>query len=75
MPDHDGFFARVSKNIAPGGVIVGSVPNVRFYTNIFQVLLEKDWHYTQDGILDERICASSRKKSEQMPTQKWFHYE
>jgi 2-polyprenyl-3-methyl-5-hydroxy-6-metoxy-1,4-benzoquinol methylase len=63
MPDHDGFFARISKYIAPGGVIVGSVPNVRFYTNVFQMLLEKDWHYTQDGILDRTHLRFFTQKS------------
>lgn len=52
MIDHDSFLARIGRYIAPGGVIVGSIPNVRFYENLFQLLLEKDWHYVPAGILD-----------------------
>jgi 2-polyprenyl-3-methyl-5-hydroxy-6-metoxy-1,4-benzoquinol methylase len=63
MPDHDSFLLRIRKHIAPGGVIVGSVPNVRFYKNIFQMLLEKDWHYTQDGILDRTHLRFFTQKS------------
>jgi 2-polyprenyl-3-methyl-5-hydroxy-6-metoxy-1,4-benzoquinol methylase len=63
MPDHDGFLSRVGKHIAPGGVIVGSVPNVRFYNNLFQMVLEKDWHYTQAGILDRTHLRFFTEKS------------
>ena len=30
MPDHERFFHQIRRKIAPGGVIVGSVPNVRY---------------------------------------------
>jgi 2-polyprenyl-3-methyl-5-hydroxy-6-metoxy-1,4-benzoquinol methylase len=63
MPDHDSFLDRVGKHIAPGGVIVGSVPNVRFYNNLFQMVLEKDWHYTQSGILDRTHLRFFTEKS------------
>lgn len=63
MPDHDAFFAKISAHIAPGGVIVGSIPNVRFYKNMFQFLFEKDWHYTESGILDRTHLRFFTEKS------------
>ncbi len=63
MPDHDVFLERVKRVIAPGGVIVGSIPNVRFYYNLFQMLLEKDWHYQDSGILDRTHTRFFTEKS------------
>jgi 2-polyprenyl-3-methyl-5-hydroxy-6-metoxy-1,4-benzoquinol methylase len=63
MTDHDDFLSRVHKYLAPGGRLVGSVPNVRFYNNLFQLVLEKDWHYTQTGILDRTHLRFFTEKS------------
>ena len=63
MPDHDAFFERVKRVVAPGGVIVGSIPNVRFYYNLFQMVLEKDWHYQDSGILDRTHTRFFTEKS------------
>jgi 2-polyprenyl-3-methyl-5-hydroxy-6-metoxy-1,4-benzoquinol methylase len=35
-----------------GGVVVTSIPNVRFFGNIWKLLVHKDWKYTDQGILD-----------------------
>jgi len=63
MQDHDKFFDSIVKRIAPGGVLVGSIPNVRYYNNMFQMLLEKDWHYTDSGILDRTHMGYFTEKS------------
>jgi 2-polyprenyl-3-methyl-5-hydroxy-6-metoxy-1,4-benzoquinol methylase len=63
MSDHDDFLSRVGRYLAPGGRLVGSVPNVRFYNNLFQMLLEKDWLYTQMGILDRTHLRFFTEKS------------
>ncbi len=63
MPDHDSFFARISQYLSPGGCVVGSIPNVRFYQNMFQFLVEKDWHYTDSGILDRTHTRFFTEKS------------
>lgn len=63
MPDHDSFFARIGHYLAPGGVIVGSIPNVRFYQNMFEMLFEKDWHYRSAGILDRTHLRFFTEKS------------
>jgi 2-polyprenyl-3-methyl-5-hydroxy-6-metoxy-1,4-benzoquinol methylase len=38
--------------LAPGGVIVCSIPNVRYWDNFKNFLLRKQWRYTDHGILD-----------------------
>jgi 2-polyprenyl-3-methyl-5-hydroxy-6-metoxy-1,4-benzoquinol methylase len=63
MPDHDRFLQRIRKHMLPSGVLVGSIPNVRFYNNLFQVLFEKDWHYTDQGILDRTHLRFFTEKS------------
>jgi SAM-dependent methyltransferase len=63
MPDVSSFFARITKHIAPDGVIIGSIPNVRFYNNMFEYLFEKDWRYTDEGILDKTHLAFFTQKS------------
>lgn len=45
------------------GVIVASIPNVRFIRNIRHVLFEKDWKYTDKGILDRTHLRFFTKKS------------
>lgn len=63
MPDHARFLRDIQHHIAPGGMLVGSVPNVRYYENLFQFLLEKDWHYRDHGILDRTHMAFFTEKS------------
>jgi 2-polyprenyl-3-methyl-5-hydroxy-6-metoxy-1,4-benzoquinol methylase len=63
LPDYSSFLSRIGKYLAPGGMIVGSIPNVRFYTNMFQYMLEKDWYYTDWGILDRTHLAFFTEKS------------
>jgi 2-polyprenyl-3-methyl-5-hydroxy-6-metoxy-1,4-benzoquinol methylase len=52
MDDHDRFLRRVRAYLRDGGVLVGSIPNVRFYNNVFEFLVLRDWHYQDAGILD-----------------------
>jgi 2-polyprenyl-3-methyl-5-hydroxy-6-metoxy-1,4-benzoquinol methylase len=52
MVDHDRFLHQIKEHIAPGGCLVGSIPNVRYYKNMFEFLLEKDWRYRDSGTLD-----------------------
>lgn len=63
MPDHARFFVEIQKHIAPGGMLIGSIPNVRYFQNMFQYLAEKDWHYTDFGILDRTHMAFFTEKS------------
>ena len=63
MPDHDAFLRNIKRKIAPGGVIVGSVPNVRYFRNLFETLVLKDWDYREEGILDRTHFRFFTQKS------------
>lgn len=41
------------KHLAPHGVVVSSIPNIRFFWCILEILLTKDWKYRDAGILDK----------------------
>jgi SAM-dependent methyltransferase len=63
MSDVASFLSRVTKYLAEDGMIIGSIPNVRFYKNLFEYLFGKDWHYTDWGILDRTHLAFFTRKS------------
>lgn len=52
MVDHDRFLRVIRAYIAPGGVLVGSVPNMRHYRALFELLILRDWDYRDTGVLD-----------------------
>lgn len=52
MPDHHQFLARIKEKMRPGAFLVGSIPNVRYLPNLFSILFDKEWRYTDSGLLD-----------------------
>jgi len=40
------------EKLAPGGCVVASIPNVRYFPNIKDLLLEGKWKYVNSGIID-----------------------
>lgn len=38
--------------LIPGGVVVASIPNVRYFFNIRELLVDRQWRYRNYGILD-----------------------
>jgi 2-polyprenyl-3-methyl-5-hydroxy-6-metoxy-1,4-benzoquinol methylase len=57
------FIQSLKELLAPEGLIVGSVPNVRFSDNLYRMLVLKDWHYIENGILDRTHLRFFTKKS------------
>jgi len=53
MPDPWAFLVDIQKKLAPSGQIVGSVPNVRYILNLIDLLIHRDWKYTEAGVLDK----------------------
>ncbi len=45
------------------GRILASIPNVRFYNNLLNIFLKKDWKYENAGILDKTHLRFFTKKS------------
>jgi 2-polyprenyl-3-methyl-5-hydroxy-6-metoxy-1,4-benzoquinol methylase len=52
MVDHDAFLDAIQRKMAPGGSIVGSVPNVRYLPHLAKLLFGREWRYEDEGILD-----------------------
>ncbi|EQD25291.1 MAG: class I SAM-dependent methyltransferase [Nitrospirae bacterium] len=49
--------------LVPGGIIVCSVPNVRYIENLKHLLIEMDWEYEDSGIRDRTHLRFFTKKS------------
>lgn len=45
------------------GIIVASIPNVRYIDNLYAVVVKKDWEYKEEGILDSTHLRFFTKKS------------
>jgi 2-polyprenyl-3-methyl-5-hydroxy-6-metoxy-1,4-benzoquinol methylase len=45
------------------GFIIASIPNVRYFDNIWNLLVNKDWEYIDSGILDKTHLRFFTKKS------------
>jgi len=52
MPDHDWFLDDIRKHIKPTGALLGSIPNVRFFQNMSDLVFRKSWTYQDWGVLD-----------------------
>jgi 2-polyprenyl-3-methyl-5-hydroxy-6-metoxy-1,4-benzoquinol methylase len=39
-------------NLKPKGTVVASIPNIRHYKYIKKLLIEKDWEYESQGVMD-----------------------
>jgi SAM-dependent methyltransferase len=52
LPDHDAFFDSIQRKMVSGGRLVASIPNVRHWRILRELIWKKDWRYTDAGILD-----------------------
>jgi 2-polyprenyl-3-methyl-5-hydroxy-6-metoxy-1,4-benzoquinol methylase len=52
MADPETFLTAVRTRMAPGGHIVASIPNMRHWEVLWQLLVRKDWKYVREGIMD-----------------------
>ena len=52
MVDPWAFLAGLKQKIAPGGYVIGSLPNVRYLLNLRDLILRRDWPYADAGVLD-----------------------
>jgi len=54
---------QLKSKLSDNGVIVSSIPNVRYIKNLYHVLINKNWEYTESGILDSTHFRFFTKKS------------
>ena len=43
----------LKSKLAPNGVVISSIPNVRFFRTFSKVVFSKDWKYDEFGIMDK----------------------
>lgn len=63
MPDHDAFLQSIRRKLKTDGFLIGSIPNVRHYALLTQLLFRKDWQYVDAGLLDRTHLRFFTEKS------------
>lgn len=49
--------------LAPGGIIIASIPNVRHYSVVFPLVFKNEWEYKNAGVLDSTHLRFFVKKT------------
>lgn len=63
MPYPDQFLTNIKSKLKDDGELISSIPNVRYWTNLFNLIIKKDWRYNNAGILDYTHLRFFTKKS------------
>jgi len=63
VDDHSVFLKKAYEAIVPGGIIIGSVPNLRFSPVLINLLIKRDFKYHTHGVLDETHLRFFTKRS------------
>jgi 2-polyprenyl-3-methyl-5-hydroxy-6-metoxy-1,4-benzoquinol methylase len=63
MPDHDRFLEHIKHKLAPGGCLVGSIPNILHVSTLAKILVRRDFRYEDHGILDRTHLRFFTSKS------------
>jgi 2-polyprenyl-3-methyl-5-hydroxy-6-metoxy-1,4-benzoquinol methylase len=63
MVDPFGVLVGSRALISPHGVVVASIPNVRFWGNLKGLIKDKDWKYKTSGVLDATHLRFFTRKS------------
>jgi 2-polyprenyl-3-methyl-5-hydroxy-6-metoxy-1,4-benzoquinol methylase len=53
----------VKQKLSSTGVVISSIPNIRFYKSLRKVLINKDWKYEDHGTMDRTHLRFFTKKS------------
>lgn len=52
LVDPDDVLVRVKRCVGQDGVVVSSIPNIRYYPTLYDLVVRKSWEYEESGILD-----------------------
>jgi len=53
----------IESKLSENGIIIASIPNVRYISNLYELLIKKDWEYKDAGILDSTHFRFFTQKS------------
>lgn len=63
MVDHDEFFQAIQKKLKHNGYLVASIPNIRYISFLYDLLVDRDWEYLDAGTLDKTHLRFFTEKS------------
>lgn len=63
LVDPFGTLEQTKYLVAPNGYVVGSIPNILFFSQIAHILIKQDWKYQESGILDYTHLRFFTRKS------------
>jgi 2-polyprenyl-3-methyl-5-hydroxy-6-metoxy-1,4-benzoquinol methylase len=63
VADHGWFLESVKSKLTNSGSLVASIPNVRFWHNLWGLLVQRDWEYQDEGVLDRTHLRFFTEKS------------
>jgi 2-polyprenyl-3-methyl-5-hydroxy-6-metoxy-1,4-benzoquinol methylase len=63
LPDPELFLRAVQRCMTPGAHLIASIPNMRHWEVLWQLLARKDWQYGRDGIMDRTHLRFFTEKS------------
>lgn len=63
ISDHNAFLSKAREALTFGGILVGSVPNLRFSPVLINLLVRRDFKYYSHGVLDETHLRFFTRKS------------
>jgi 2-polyprenyl-3-methyl-5-hydroxy-6-metoxy-1,4-benzoquinol methylase len=52
LVDPDDVLGRIKRHLSKHGVVVSSIPNIRFFPTFYELLMHTTWEYEESGILD-----------------------
>jgi 2-polyprenyl-3-methyl-5-hydroxy-6-metoxy-1,4-benzoquinol methylase len=73
MDDHEEFLKDIRAKCVDNAHLIGSIPNVRYILNLYELLIKRDWRYVNAGILDRTHKRFFTEKSEKSANGKWFY--
>lgn len=54
---------KVKSKLKPGGVVISSIPNIRYHSALMKLIFAKDWEYQRAGVMDHTHLRFFTKKS------------
>ena len=62
LPDPSAALRLARTLLKPGGFVVASIPNIRFFPTQWEIIVRGEWRYRDSGILDRtHLCFFTRK--------------
>jgi 2-polyprenyl-3-methyl-5-hydroxy-6-metoxy-1,4-benzoquinol methylase len=63
MVEPSDILKMIKPKLSANGIIIASIPNVRYFFNLYEVMIKKDWEYKDAGILDSTHLRFFTQKS------------